>query len=100
MPQTQTHREQLLGDALRRMLVRVNMIAAEAEPTGPELLVAAEDYLAPEPIEPLTAPVDVMPRVNGKPFRCTCGCNVFRQQPDDKTKYVCNSCQFVWVGEE
>lgn len=34
-----------------------------------------------------------MPKVNGKSFRCNCGCNVFHK-PDDKDPdlYECNAC--------
>jgi hypothetical protein len=55
-------------------------------------------------------PRDVMPRVGGKPFRCECGCNVFRevkeppvvlQHPEEMRgpaplTYQCNSCGLRW----
>ena len=31
--------------------------------------------------------------MNGKYFYCACGCNVFKQNIVDKTKYICNSCK-------
>jgi Lar family restriction alleviation protein len=36
----------------------------------------------------------------GKPFRCSCGCNVFHK-PDNKnlTLYECNSCHTEYIGE-
>ena len=37
-------------------------------------------------------------KVNGVPFRCDCGCNVFQLwQPPHR--YTCNSCGAHWVGE-
>lgn len=32
----------------------------------------------------------VMPRVNGVPFRCPCGCNVFTKEREHR--YSCNAC--------
>ena len=40
---------------------------------------------------------NVMPRVNGKSFRCDCGCNVFKEISPKKFK--CNSCSSIWSGE-
>lgn len=37
-----------------------------------------------------------MPRVNGKPFRCECGCNVFKEL--DNLQYRCNACSSVYQG--
>lgn len=42
-----THRERLLGEALLKVLVAAGMIRADAAMTGPELLLAAEDFCAP-----------------------------------------------------
>lgn len=39
-----------------------------------------------------------MPKINGVSFRCDCGCNVFRKRVSDLSRYVCNSCQAVFVG--
>lgn len=39
-----THHERLLGDALGKVLVAVGMIRADALVSGPELLLAAEDF--------------------------------------------------------
>jgi hypothetical protein len=39
-----THRERLLGEALGKVLVAAGMIRADAPMTGPELLLAAEDF--------------------------------------------------------
>ncbi len=39
----------------------------------------------------------VMPRVNGKPFKCDCGCNVFTKT--EPLKYRCNSCEATYTGE-
>lgn len=39
----------------------------------------------------------VMPRVDGKPFRCDCGCNVFTKI--GSLHYQCNSCEARWKGE-
>lgn len=40
-----TDREKLLGEALRAVLVAVGVLSVDASPTGPELLVAAENYV-------------------------------------------------------
>jgi len=37
-------------------------------------------------------------KVNGKGFRCSCGCNVFIKI--DKTKYKCNVCGKVFKGNK
>lgn len=37
---------QLLGDALRRVLVFDGVIREDAAPSGPELLAITEDYIA------------------------------------------------------
>ena len=39
----------------------------------------------------------VMPFIDGKSFRCECGCNVFTKSGD--YKYVCNSCELSYTGE-
>jgi len=47
-------------------------------------------------------PKDILISVGGKPFRCECGCNVFRHPsnlPEDRYKYVCNSCRLTYTGE-
>jgi hypothetical protein len=42
---------------------------------------------------------DLTLAVNGQPFRCDCGCNVFRRTPEFRTRYVCNACRLEWLGE-
>lgn len=44
---------------------------------------------------------DYVVRIDGKLFRCECGCNVFRKpDPEHKPKlFCCNSCGAHWVGE-
>lgn len=42
-------------------------------------------------------PVDRIIKVNGKSFRCECGCNVFRKSADDR--YICNSCNAAYLGK-
>ncbi len=44
-------REVMLGRALLKVLIASGVIAADAEPTGPELLVAADDYARSKGIE-------------------------------------------------
>ena len=39
---------------------------------------------------------DVMCKIGGKSFRCSCGCNVFKKAPPDRFK--CNGCGAVYVG--
>lgn len=48
---------------------------------------------------------DYLLTVQGEPFRCTCGCNVFRKSALGKLfgndKYfVCNGCQTFYYGLE
>jgi hypothetical protein len=42
-------------------------------------------------------PKQVMPRVEGKPFRCECGANVFTEY--EPFKYRCNGCGATYTGE-
>lgn len=41
----------------------------------------------------------VMPKVNGKPFRCHCGCNVFHHPPEKPEVFECNACEEWYTGE-
>ena len=56
-----------------------------------------------EPMEPVKLPdgsiENFMPRIDGKTFRCACGCNVFHK-PDRKRPevYQCNGCDVRYVG--
>lgn len=45
-----------------------------------------------------TSKEDVMVKINGKTYRCECGCNVFRWISDTKLK--CNSCEATYTGEK
>jgi len=40
-----THHEKLLSDALRDVLIKAGVIRADADPTGPELLLLARTYV-------------------------------------------------------
>lgn len=40
-------------------------------------------------------PEQTMPKVDGKPFRCACGCNVFMRRGD---RYTCNGCRNRYEG--
>lgn len=42
---------------------------------------------------------DVMVKVDGKPFRCTCGGNVFRHPKGRTDIFICNSCGEAYLGE-
>ena len=42
-------------------------------------------------------PEDRMIYIEGKNFRCDCGCNVFREY--EKLKYTCNACNAKYIGE-
>lgn len=55
--------------------------------------------LVPLPVTPEESG-DVMPKVDGKFFRCECGCNVFRQllRRLPRFMYKCNSCRAVYEG--
>lgn len=43
---------------------------------------------------------DVTVRVNGKLFRCPCGCNVFQHPVNRPEVYKCNSCGFRYEAEQ
>ena len=45
---------------------------------------------------PAPRPEQVMPKVDGKPFRCVCGGNVFSKEAD---RYKCNSCGRTYKEE-
>jgi hypothetical protein len=41
-----------------------------------------------------------MLKVDGKPFRCRCGCNVFHQPDDTQPEiYACNACESWYESE-
>lgn len=43
---------------------------------------------------------EFMIKVNGKPFRCSCNCNVFTKPDDTKLlQYECNCCGETYSGE-
>jgi hypothetical protein len=42
---------------------------------------------------------DLMLKVNGVSFRCSCGCNVFRRFCNNPLRYICNSCRETYTGE-
>jgi hypothetical protein len=46
-----------------------------------------------------TVGVDSFCMINGKAFRCECGCNVFRALQRDTTKYKCNACEEIYQSE-
>lgn len=56
---------------------------------APVTIRLREDAETPEPEQS-------MPRVNGKPFRCECGCNVFTRRGN---RYTCNGCGANYRGE-
>lgn len=39
------------------------------------------------------------PRVDGNPFRCECGCNVFHKPTRRGNIYECNACGAWYAGE-
>jgi len=45
-------REELLGEALFAVLVRIGVLSVDSAPTGPELLVAAESYVESRQVIP------------------------------------------------
>lgn len=51
----------------------------------------------PTETSPVREQESFMPRVNGLPFRCECGCNVFHK--DGEGRYCCNACPLVYAGE-
>ncbi|HHX6500967.1 TPA: hypothetical protein ACVGJ1_002840 [Pseudomonas aeruginosa] len=41
-----------------------------------------------------------MVKVGGKPFRCSCGCNVFHKpNRDEPEHYKCNSCGTEYASD-
>lgn len=43
---------------------------------------------------------NVMVKIDGKSFRCACGCNVFHHpEPADRSLYQCNGCGERFRGE-
>lgn len=42
---------------------------------------------------------DIILRVAGKRFRCSCGCNVFQHPEGEPTVYRCNACGTQYEGE-
>lgn len=47
-----------------------------------------------------TRPAPVMVRIDGKSFRCQCGCNVFHHpDPKQPNLYECNACEERFRGE-
>ena len=69
----------------------------------PDEYVATAAWLSGIPPEVAAAkkyvPEDVVVRVAGKLFRCSCGCNVFRHlDPDYPDEYTCNSCGATYEG--
>jgi hypothetical protein len=37
-------------------------------------------------------------KVADKPFRCSCGCNVFHHPPSDPEVFACNACDLCYEG--
>lgn len=50
------------------------------------------------PIEELWEGCHIL-KVAGKPFRCECGCNVFKHLSVDRTRYKCNACDAIYQSE-
>ena len=42
---------------------------------------------------------DFMPKIDGKSFRCECGCNIFRKSNIVVGKYKCNACGATYKRE-
>lgn len=65
-----------------------------------DMLNAAEQ-LKHKQQEPKTGPKhgeQVMVQLEGKTFRCGCGCNVFTRIRDTSS-FLCNACKSQWKGE-
>jgi len=43
---------------------------------------------------------NVTVRVDGKPFRCRCGCNVFQHPEGEPNIYACNACDTWYEGSD
>ena len=41
---------------------------------------------------------NILLKVDGKPFRCSCGCNVFHHEDDDSI-FICNLCETNYISE-
>lgn len=42
---------------------------------------------------------NVVVRINGKLFRCQCGCNVFHHPKNKPDIYACNACDLWYEGD-
>lgn len=38
-------------------------------------------------------------KIEGKSFKCNCGCNLFHHEYEDKNIYTCNACSQEYQGE-
>lgn len=75
-------------DAIYRRLADLGVTPEQA---GLGVRLASE--LAP-------VPPDVMPMIDGRSFRCSCGCNVFRHPEGEPMVFVCNACRARYRGEK
>jgi len=42
-------------------------------------------------------PRNILLKVAGKSFRCSCGCNIFQKlDPDNENEYTCNACHATY----
>jgi len=47
--------------------------------------------------------MDTMIMIDGKSYRCFCGCNVFHPincEEHSRVEYICNACQAIYVGTD
>lgn len=74
------------------------------DPDGPALTIPPEKPADPPadeaPLHRTGGGSDTLLKVGGKPFRCDCGCNVFRKlEPPPFLRYECNSCHARYTGQ-
>lgn len=55
--------------------------------------------MTPEEIAKHKENPNILLKIDGKPLRCTCGCNVFHHPGTDADIYQCNSCNWTFETE-
>jgi hypothetical protein len=81
--------------------VTLQAVASNLESHGRSIRLLSRRLLVLAGAEGKNEARDVMPRVNGVPFRCGCGYNVFRWVATEQgSRLRCNSCAALYVTEE
>ena len=83
-----------------KLVERMRDKLGKTDPNNP-IINKANEWLKENDFRINTSGVNKMLYVDGgkSSFHCNCGCNVFQNMITDSTKYVCNSCQTVYIGK-